>query len=656
MNITELARMLKITAQELRDKLPLLGFDIGQKAIKVDNRTAEKIISLWPSLVRQAAASRSASGDKNKPEDINQMKKNKEAKIPAFISVRNFAEAINLPVSKVLAELMKSGIFTSLNERIDFDTAAIIGQDLGFEILLDENNELDSIDRNNQLKTILGRETEKSLSSRPAIVVVMGHVDHGKTKLLDAIRTANVVDGEAGGITQHIGAYQVTHKSKAITFIDTPGHEAFTAMRNRGAKVADIAILVVAADDGVKPQTVEAFRIIEAAKIPFVVAINKIDKPEADIEKTKNELSSKLNILPEDWGGKIVCVPVSAKQHQGIEDLLGMIALTADLEAANIKANPEASASGTIIESRIDKGEGPVATVLIQNGTLRIGDLLCFDGKSYGKAKMLKNFSGKKINEATPGMPAKIIGLKISPMVGDVLQVGEGEKINFKKNTTPSNSQKIAKNEDNKDENSVKINLIIKSDFLGSGEAIEGSLAKIETFNVKINIIHKGLGNITEGDIARAEASQAQIIGFNVKLPPKVQDMAREKKINIKLYRIIYELLADLKGQIQSLVAPEIRRVDLGKLKVLAIFKSGKDEQIIGGKVIEGQLENGCLLEIADRAGCQSGKLAELQSAKKIVNLASAGEECGIKYEGSEKVKTGDMLNAYKEKKIVKKI
>jgi translation initiation factor IF-2 len=483
----------------------------------------------------------------------------------------------------------------------------------------------------------------------------MGHVDHGKTKLLDAIRKTNVVAGEAGGITQHIGAYQITHKDKIITFIDTPGHEAFTAMRNRGARIADIAILVVAADDGVKPQTVEAYRIIEAAKLPFVVAINKIDKPEANIDMVKRELSEKLNILAEDWGGKTVCQAISAKNNLGITELLDMLLLTADMEAKDIKANPEATASGTIIESHIDRGEGPVATVLIQNGKLKIGDPLLFNGLLYGKVRALKDHFGKTVTEALPAMPVKIIGLKMAPSIGDIMQVGQGEKVQIRK--VNSQNRHITKpTEEKKAEVKGKnINLLIKSDVLGSGEAIEGSLAKIETPEIKINILNKGLGNITEGDVVRAEASGAKLIGFNVKVTPLAMRLAREKKVEIKSYRIIYDLINDLKAEVQSLIELELERADLGRMKVLAIFRTEKGSQIVGGRIIDGKVESNSLIEVMrDKQIIAEGKLIKLQVAKQDVSIVETNQECGINYEGKPVIKVDDILQFYKMVKAKK--
>jgi len=658
MNVTELARILKIPTQELRDKLPQLGFDIGQKAIKIDNRTANRIIKEWPRLIKELKA-REQQETEAKEKEIKQVIVKKEIKIPGFITVRNFAQITNIPVNQILAELMKNGVFTSLNERIDYETAAIIGADLGIEVKLDQELDQEVEDKGKKIIHLLSKEDQAKMQHRPPVIVVMGHVDHGKTKLLDSIRKTHVIDTEAGGITQHIGAYQVERQGKTITFIDTPGHEAFTAMRSRGAKIADIAILVVAADDGVKPQTIEAFRIIEAAKLPFIVAINKIDKPEANIEKTKQELTNQLKIVPEDWGGKTICAPISAKLGQGIDDLLDMVLLTADLEANKMKANPDTAAIGTIIESRIDKGEGPVATVLVQNGTLTIGDAICFNKQLCGKVRALKNYLGLNIKYATPGMPAKIIGLKIAPAVGDVLQVGQGEKMKTKQIRRDLAEPAMQKSEEEKKESSLakKINLIIKSDVLGSGEAIEESLAKIEIPEVKINIIKKGLGNITEGDIAQAEANHAQIIGFNIKLPPAVEELAREINVKIKIYNIIYELINDIKIQVEEQIEPEIKRVDLGKLKVLAIFRTEAKGQIIGGKVTQGKVETDSLIEVMrDQQIIATGKLLKLQAGKQDVNVCQKNQECGIEYQGKPIVKEGDILQIYKKEKTIKKI
>lgn len=654
MNITELARALRISPFELRQLLPQMGFNIGQKAIKVDKVIAKKIIKNWPIFMAQVERQRAAEEALRREQEANTVKEIKKIEIGKFISVKELAALAGLPINSVLKELMKNGVFVSMNEKIDFDSAVIIGAGLNLEVSLKENNDEEAgVSGKEILAEAILKEKDSDLEIRPPVIVVMGHVDHGKTKLLDAIRTTNVVAGESGGITQHIGAYQVVRKDQKITFIDTPGHEAFTAMRSRGAKVADIAILVVAADDGVKPQTVEAFRIIEASKIPFIVAINKIDKEEADINKTKQELSSKLNVIPEDWGGKTVCVPVSALNNVGIDDILDMVLLTADVEAGNLRANPLADAIGTIVESSVDKGAGPVATILVQNGTLKIGDQLCFNGVIYGKVKDLKNYKGENIESAGPSTPARVLGLKTLPEVGDILEVGDGEKVKLKKIISKNQADQKASSGSEIEDDSLKLNLIIKSDFLGSAEAIEESLMKINTKKIKVKIIHKGLGNIGEGDIKRAEDSSAQIVGFNTRVQSQVEDLVREKGVKINTFSIIYDLIKYVKNEMKAMYKPEIVRRDLGKLKVLAIFRTENDSQIIGGKVIDGTISNNVPLEIwRDDIFIDKGKISKLQEAKQDVANVESGQECGVKYEGRPLVQVGDILHFYKEEEV----
>jgi len=658
MNITELARILKITPQELRNSLPQLGFHIGQKAIKINRRDANRIIKNWSILKRKIEKIKEAQ--QIEEEEEIKIEKDLTLKIPKYISVKDFSVMSGVPIKNLLAELMKNGIFSSLNERIDYETVWLIGSELGITIEpADSEGEEEDQNQDEKLKNILEKENEKDLKVRPPVIVVMGHVDHGKTKLLDAVRKSNVVEGEAGGITQHIGAYQVARKNNLITFIDTPGHEAFTAMRSRGAKIADLAILVVAADDGVKPQTVEAFKIIEAAKIPYVVAINKIDKPSANIEKTKQELSQKLKIVPEDWGGKIICAPISALKGDGIGDLLDIVLLVMETEIENRKANPDAPAVGSIIESNVSKGAGPIATILIQNGSLKVGDQLIFNNISVGKVRALNDYRGEKIEIAGPSTPVQIIGLKNMPRVGDVLEVGSGMKAKNKKFKNITHTNKIYKKETEKEtkKEGKKINLIIKSDVLGSAEAIEESLEKINTDKVRAVILHKGLGNITDGNLKRAEASNATIIGFNVKLPGILEESAREKNVSVKLYTIIYDLINDIKAEMQSLVEPDIKRIELGKFKVLAIFRTDKKEQIIGGKITKGLVENNTIAEIIrEKEVLGEGKITQIKFGKQNVERAEVNSECGLLYQGKIKLEEGDSLKIYKEEKTIDKI
>lgn len=658
MNITELARILRIPPQELRDLLPQLGFAIGQKAIKVDNNTAKKIIKDWPFLRRQWEQRKLAAAIKKQDEVLP--KERKTIAIPSVITVRAYAEVAGIPVNRVLMELMKNGVFTSINEKIDFDTASIVGENLNLDVQPAVAQELPAETKEEKkLAEILAGEEEKDLSSRPPVIVVMGHVDHGKTKLLDTIRHTDVVAGEAGGITQHIGAYQITRNGRVLTFIDTPGHEAFTAMRSRGAKVADIAILVVAADDGVKPQTVEAFRIIEAAKIPYLVAMNKVDKPTADVNRTKQELSTQLNITPEDWGGKIICASVSAKEGTGIQELLDLVLLVADTEGAGLRANSAASAAGTVVESNVDKAAGPVATILIQNGTLRVGDQLCLNDVVYGKVKSLKNYKGEETPEAGPSTPVKILGLKISPAVGDILHVGEGEKVKTKKIRTTSQAADVIAPpaDDQAEDQTPKVNILIKTDFLGSAEAVEESLLKLNNEKVKVRIVSKGLGYITEGDVKRAEDTGAKILGFNVRISPAIETLIREKRVVVRVFSVIYDLIRFVKEEMQLLVKPEINRVDLGRLKVLAVFRTETGSQIIGGKVLDGLIKNNSLIDVTRGDDyIVSGRLTRLQSGKQDVDEVNQDQEAGLKYEGKPLIVVGDILTVFREEKVVDKI
>jgi translation initiation factor IF-2 len=650
MNITELARILRITPNELREYLPQFGFDIGRKAIKINRNVANRIIKEWPKLRAKIEEQKMKKAEEEQAK-LTQYQSDQEYHLPNYITVKDFSAQTGVPVNIILKELMKNGIFASLNERIDFETAWLVGQELGLKISKKEDGQ-EPAEIEDRLKDILDKEKKETLLDRPPVIVVMGHVDHGKTRLLDSIRETHVIDTEAGGITQHIGAYQVERKGQKLTFVDTPGHEAFTAMRGRGAKIADIAILVVAADDGVKPQTVEAFRIIEAAKIPFVVAVNKIDKPDANIEKTKQELTSKLNIVPEEWGGKAIIVPISAKENTGIDDLLDMVLLAAESEAGSIKANPDSEAVGTIIESHIDKGAGPVATILIQNGTLRIGDQLISGGIFMGKIRNLKNYLGESIKEAKPATPTQIIGLKALPEVGDILESGEGgERIKHKR-MDRKNVGAVHETQTD-DEKVKKINIIVKSDVLGSAEAIEESLAKINTKDIKTKIIHKGLGNITDGDLKRAEASDAKVIGFNVKILPAIEEIAREKNIDVKLYTIIYDLINDIKAEMKEMVVPVYERREIGRLKVLAIFRTEKKIQIVGGKVIEGQATKDSMVEVVRSGEIEAvGNIGSLQAGKQEVSSVEANQECGIEFLGDPIIQEGDILQFYKDVEV----
>ncbi len=669
MNITELARRLRVTPAELRTKLPVLGFDIGRKAIKVDQREAERIIRRWQEYAwrQKQLSDEKAKMDLRKKIAAGEVTPDRKISLPPSITVRDLADRLQRPVTDVIRELMKGGILASINERIDFDTAAITAEDLGYQAVKESESQKEEKVSSalETLKEAVLKEDDAALEPRPPVVVVMGHVDHGKTTLLDAIRTTAVAKDESGGITQHIGAYQAEKNGRKITFIDTPGHEAFTMMRSRGARVADIAVLVVAADDGVQPQTVEVVRIIEAAKLPYVVAINKMDKADADPDQVKRQLSD-LGMVPEDWGGKTVMVPISAKSKQGLDVLLETLLLVADLEKDKIRANPSRRAIGTIIESHVDKGEGPVATVLIQGGTLRKNDVAGIGGVNYGRVRAMKDFMGETVDEALPGTPVKILGFKLAPTMGDVLEVPERvddlkdwKAVKHAQSTTQPTVSSGSASSSSEEGGSEKnwTNVIVRADVLGSLEAILGSLERMAHPEVGVKVVGKGLGNITDSDILSAESNGAMILGFHVSPTSTAASLARDKNVAIHQYKVIYDLLDDVKAELKKHLKAEVIRTDLGKLEIKGVFKSGKDGQIVGGVVTEGKVVKGALAQVF-RLGepIASGKLADLQSHKSSVSEVHGGSECGIRFEGKGQIQLGDILEVYSEEKREKQL
>lgn len=662
MNISELARQLRVPTEELRSRLPELGFDIGGKAIKIPDRDAGKIIKAWNDYKKRLYLQKKMEEQKSRAERKARVQSGdaERVEIPPFITVRDFATLLNLPVAKVMQELMRNGILASLNERIDFDSASIIAEDLGFLAAQAENTKEEVVDTeaNSRLEHVKEQERASGdAAERPPVVVVMGHVDHGKTSLLDAVRSANVVAGEAGGITQHIGAYQVVRNGRQLTFIDTPGHEAFTVMRSRGAKVADIAILVVAADDGVQPQTREAIDIIKAAKLPFVVAINKVDKAEANQDFVKTQLSE-LGLVPEDWGGTTVCVPISAKKHQNIDGLLDVLLLVADMEKAHIVADPQRAAIGTIIESRVDKNEGAIATIIVQTGTLRLQDYLGVKGVNYGRVRAMKAYDGSMIKEATPSMPVKILGFKAAPSVGDIVEATRDmSTLEELKESTSRRSgvdqistvaQKTQDVEDGTDK--PTLNIIIKADVLGSLEAVIGMIEKIQNPHVAVKIVGKGLGNVSDADIGRAEASNAVVMAFNVKMGMGVEDLARTKNIRIEEHSIIYKLFESVVEHLKKLLPSEKIYSELGTGEILALFRKTDKGVVLGVKVRKGKLIPGAIVRILRNGSIiGEGKAEAVQVGKTVVKDVLAGQECGVSFVGKTKVEVGDTLEAYQE-------
>jgi len=594
----------------------------------------------------------------NKKVVLTEEKEEDEIKIitiPEFLTVKELAEKMKVNPTEIIKKLIAKGIMVTVNQQIDFENAAKIAEEYGF--LVDKEEVKDELE-------MLLEETpddEKDLQPRPPIVTVMGHVDHGKTSLLDAIRNTNVTMKEMGGITQHIGASVVEINDKKIVFLDTPGHEAFTAMRARGASITDIVVLVVAADDGVMPQTVEAINHVKAANVPMIVAINKIDLPTANPDRVKTELSE-LGLVPEEWGGNTICVPVSAKKNIGIDNLLEMILLVAEME--DLKANPNKPARGTIIEAKLEKGKGPVATVIVQNGTLQIGDAI-LAGTVYGKVRAMLDDKGRRIKKAGPSMPVEVLGFSEVPEAGDKLIVVEDEKKarelaerrkELQKEMELKRKQKVSLEDlfSQIQEGSVKeLNIIIKADVQGSVEALKKSIEDLSNEEVRIKVIHGAVGAITETDVMLASASNAIIIGFNVRPETNAKNLAEKEKVDIKLYRIIYEAIEDIKAAMKGLLEPKYKEVELGRAEVRAVFRVPGVGNVAGCYVLSGKiLRNADIRVVRDGIVVYEGKIASLKRFKDDVREVQQGFECGIGIDRFNDIKEGDIIEAYQMEEI----
>ncbi|TAK96664.1 translation initiation factor IF-2 [Patescibacteria group bacterium] len=577
----------------------------------------------------------------------------KAVKIPSSVTVKRFAEILGVPVARVITELMRNKILATINEEIDFETAAIIAQDLGFVTEEDLGEQGDAMTLE-KLVEICKKESESGdkLPERPAVVTILGHVDHGKTTLLDAIRKTSVAAGEAGGITQHIRAYQVKKKGKTITFVDTPGHEAFSAMRERGVSIADIAILVVAADDGVRPQTKEVIEYLKEKKIPTIVAVNKVDKPEANVPRVKQELSDN-GILIEEWGGQTMSVEVSAKQNKGIDDLLERVMLLSEVE--NFRADTKRDGLAVVLESHLDPQKGPIATVLVKTGTLKVGqDIVA--GSVFGRIKKIEDYAGKNVPMAGPSVPVSILGLGGVANVNDIVQIADRNITRAKaREGAQSGMQRrkemIKSNSETSGEGELKkFRLIVKTDVQGSLEAIEQILGTIKSDEVVLEYVATGIGNITESDVKLAESASAKIFGFNVVATPVAKRLSEGSETEIKVYSIIYELVAKIKEEMAALLPPELVRTDFGRLAVLAIFKTGKRDMIVGGRVSEGKVMRGSLIEVKrEDEIIGKGRLGNLQQNKENADEVGQGNECGLTFDGETKIKIGDTLLFYKE-------
>ena len=596
---------------------------------------------------------------KQEPQEVNK-EKNTENEDSGIIQLDNtvvvgeFANLINVPATQVIMSLMKMGIMANINQNIKFETAEKIAyeHDVLVELKPQEEETEDIIIENDQ---------EEDLSPRPPIVTVMGHVDHGKTSLLDAIRNTKVTDKEAGGITQHIGASEVYVNGKKVVFLDTPGHEAFTQMRLRGAQVTDIAILVVAADDGIMPQTVEAISHARAANIPIIVAINKIDKPAANIERVRQELSNN-GLLVEAWGGTIVDVPVSAKKGENIDKLLEMILLVAEME--ELKANPNRPAVGTVIESNLDKGRGAVATVIVSNGTLKVGDPV-IAGTAYGKIRALFNDKGQRVKKATPSTPVEILGLNEVPLAGDQFVVMPSEKaaraIGEKRREKQRDEQMKASSKitledlfDKMQEGEVKeLNIVLKADVQGSVEAIRQSVEKISNEEVQLKVIHCGVGAITDSDIMLASASNAIVIGFNVRPAQSAVAMAERERVDLRTYRIIYELIEDIEKAMKGMLEPEYKEVVIGQAQVRELFKVSGLGTIAGSYVTDGKVSRNAKARLV-RNGIviYDGAIASVRRFKDDVKEVNRGYECGLMLENFNDIKEEDIIEIYEKQEI----
>ncbi len=578
-----------------------------------------------------------------------------EITIPSLISVKDLATELKKTSAEVLKKLIELGIMANLNQDLDFDTAYLVADSFGVTATKkDEVKDEDILFDDSEDK-------EEDLQQRPPVVVVMGHVDHGKTSLLDAIRKTNVIEGEAGGITQHIGAYKVTINGREITFLDTPGHEAFTSMRARGAQITDIAILVVAADDGVMPQTVEAIDHAKAAGIPLIVAVNKIDLPGANIDKVKQELM-KYELVPEEWGGDTIFVPISAKNNVNIDNLLEMVLLQADI--LDLKANPNRQSKGTVIEARLDKSKGPVASVLVQRGTLNVGDTIVV-GSSIGKIRTMKNDKGKSVKEAGPSTPVSITGLKDVPEAGDIFYEVKNEKVAkhlIEQRKLENRERAIANNnavtldnlfEKMESENLKQFNIILKTDVQGTAEALKSSLEKLSNEEVRVKVLHANAGGVTESDVELAKAANAMILAFNVRPVGAAAKVAEKEGININQYSIIYQALEDVENAMKGMLAPKYKEVNIGNAVVRQTFRVSNVGTIAGCYVTDGKVErNAGVRVIRDGVVIHEGKLVSLKRFKDDAKEVSKGFECGVQIEDFNDLKEDDVIEAYIQEEI----
>jgi len=651
--VYQLAKELGVKSKDLIVKLNEIGFDNIKSAsaglLEEEVERIKKIFLEGEEEKKEKIEEKKEETFEEKileEEEKREKKEEEERELPEIeidetITVRELAEKLNVKPTELIQYLMKQGIIASLNQRLEMDTATLVAHEYGFEVKIKRLHE-----------KIEEEVKPKNLVPRAPIVTVMGHVDHGKTTLLDTIRKTKVAEKEAGAMTQHIGAYQVEYKGHKITFLDTPGHELFTAMRARGASVTDIVVLIIAADDGVMPQTVEAINHAKAADVPIIVAVNKIDLPQANPDRIKQQLSE-YNIISEDWGGDTIFVEISAKKKIGIEDLLEMIILKA--ETMELKADPDIPATGTVIESRLDPKKGPIATVLIRHGTLKIGDPFVA-GFTGGKVRNMFDEWGNRVQKAFPSQPVEILGFISPPDLGDSFFVVEDEKklrkmIEIKQQELKKKQQSPDRRltlESLREDGVEVLSLVIKTDVSGSLEAIKDAIERIEHPEIKLKIVHGGVGRITEGDVLLASASNAIVIGYNVRPDDRAENLAKEEGIEIRTYNIVFQLVEDVRKALEGLLSPEFREVVLGKARVKKVFKISKIGVVAGCEVISGKVVRGEKARIVrDGVIIYESKISSLKRFKEDVKEVENGFECGIVIENFKDIKENDIFEIY---------
>lgn len=684
--IYELAREMEMTSKELVAKLQEIGLSVKNHMSTVPVTEVERIKKMVYNLDReekvkpktaeqpkqnvrrgksqkpQSRTKKQAARGRKKRKPQSSVKKQAPVRVKEIIlegplTVQEFAHCLNRKAGEVIKKLISMGVMVTINQELDIDTLILLGEEFGTNVKVKATKE--------ELLFSEVTDSPEDLAIRPPVITIMGHVDHGKTSLLDAIRQTEVTATEAGGITQHIGAYQVKINDKKITFLDTPGHEAFTAMRARGAQITDIVILVVAADDGVMPQTVEAIKHSQAAKLPIIIAITKMDKTAANPERIKQALTE-YNLVPEEWGGETIYCHVSARTKEGITNLLEMILLLAEL--SELKANPHKAAVGTIIEAELDKGRGPVATVLVQEGILMVGDYIIV-GTAHGRVRAMQDDKGQRLERALPSTPVEIIGLSAVPQAGDAFHVVKdehlakeiiNERTMEEREKTMQAASRVSLDDlfaQIKEGEVQELNIIIKGDVHGSIEALKHSLENLSTNEVRVNIIHQAVGGISETDVMLATASNAIIIGFNVRPDANARRVIEEQKVDVRLYRVIYEAIEDVKAAMSGLLQPEIKEEIIGKGEVRAVIKVPKVGFIAGSYISEGKIiRNSQVRVIRDEIVIHEGKISSLRRFKDDIREVSSGFECGLALENYYDFQEGDQLEFFMLKEVKREI